>query len=221
MRKKIPIGFQESILQNTKLGHFYKTPTGNLYPSSTTILSATDTEKEIGLNKWRDKVGHDVADYITNRSATIGTNVHRMIECYIKNVFLDIKPCLMSIAHFDNLKPLLKNIGDYYGNELRLWNDSLKIAGTADCVAYYNGKLSIVDYKTKRKQQKEEWIFDHFLQLSSYAYMFQKLQKIRVEQIVLLVSSETNHRQEYIKNPRDFFKYFCERLAQYYKSLSK
>lgn len=216
-RNALPINFKEAIMEETPEGHFYKTPTGNRYASSTTILGATNPEKYAILENWRKRVGRDVAKYITDESAIIGTELHRMVECHIKNVFLDISPRLISQAHFTNLKQYVNKIGDYYGNEICLWDDDLRIAGTADCIAYYDGKLSIIDYKTKRRPQKEEYLFDHYLQLTSYAYMFQKRQGIKVEQVVLLISNEQNSRQEFKRDPRDFFQEFLKRLTLYRK----
>lgn len=216
-RNELPIKFKQAVMEETPEGHFYKTPTGNRYASSTTILGATNPNKDEILENWRKRVGREVAKYITDESAIIGTEVHRMVECHINNVFLDISPRLISQAHFNNLKFYINKISDYYGNELCLWDDYLKIAGTADCIAFYKGRLSIIDYKTKRRPQKEEYLFDHYLQLTSYAYMFQKLQNVKVEQIVLFISNEQNSKQEFVRDPREFFQEFLERLKQYRK----
>ena len=40
----------------------YETPDGNFYPSITTVLSTRNKE---GLFKWRERVGNDVANYVT------------------------------------------------------------------------------------------------------------------------------------------------------------
>jgi len=219
MRQLIPINFQQAVMEETPEGHFYRTPTGNRYASSTTILGATNAEKDEILKAWRVRVGREVAQYITDESAIIGTEVHTMIEYYINGCFLPISPRLISQAHFNNLKSLVNKIDNFYGNEIRLWDDKLGIAGTADNISYYNGKLSVVDYKTKRRPQKEEYLWDHYLQLSSYAYMFQKLEGVKVEQVVLLISSETNSRQEFIVDPRNYFIPLVKRIKMYYEKM--
>ena len=66
----------------------------------------------------------------------------------------------------------------------------MKLAGTSDCIATYDGELSIIDYKTKRSNQREEWMTDHFIQGTAYAQMFKELTGIQVKQVVILVSSE-------------------------------
>jgi len=88
--------------------------------------------------------------------------------------------------------------------------------GTSDCIAKYDGKLSVIDYKTKRSNQREEWLTDHFIQATSYGVMFKELTGIKVEQIVILVSSEKNTRMEFMKNPDEYRDLLEQRLDQYY-----
>ena len=95
-------------------------------------------------------------------------------------------------------------------------SDNMLLAGTADCIAEYNGILSVIDYKTKRSDQKEEWLTDYFIQCTAYAIMFKELTGIEVNQIVILVSSEKNTRAEFIKDPNDFKDQLKERLELFY-----
>ena len=57
-----------------------------------------------------------------------------------------------NILHdFKRIKDILDTrIGIVYGQELPLYSDHLKVAGRVDCVAEFDGKLSIIDYKTSR-----------------------------------------------------------------------
>ena len=45
-----------------------------------------------------------------------------------------------------------------------MWSDELKIAGTSDLIADYNGELAIIDWKTAAYLKKEEWLLSHILQ---------------------------------------------------------
>lgn len=209
--------FEQSHLTEKDGGHFYATPSGNTYPSATTILGATNPEKDRVLENWRKKVGYDVAQYITDESAIIGTQVHEQIEHYLNGTWLPYQPRLISKAHFQNLMPLIKNISGLYGNEIRLYSDSLKLGGTADCIAFYKGVLSIIDYKTKRRFYKKEWLYDHFLQLTAYAFMFSFLQGVKVERIVLLITNELGGKQEFIEDPRNFIRPLFKRVREYYE----
>jgi genome maintenance exonuclease 1 len=46
--------------------------------------------------------------------------------------------------------------------------------------------------------------------------MFRELTGIKVEQIVILVSSEKNTRAEFIKNPDDYHALLEQRIDQFY-----
>jgi genome maintenance exonuclease 1 len=214
----IPINFQQAKLIEKDNAHYYETPSGEIFPSITTILQKTmSIEKKESLQNWKDK--EVAAEYITSEAATIGTETHKLIENYINDVRQTDEVRLLTVAHFNNLIPFLQKIDDVHGTELRLYSDTMKLAGTSDCIAKYDGELSIIDYKTKRSNQKEEWMTDHFIQGTAYAEMFKELTGIEVKQIVILVSSEKNSRMEFVKNTKDYKDLLTQRLNQYYDIL--
>jgi ATP-dependent exoDNAse (exonuclease V) beta subunit len=214
----IPINFKQAELIERDNAHFYQTPTGEIYPSITTILHETMTnEKKESLQNWKNK--EIAADYITQEAATIGTETHKLIENHINEVRQTDEVRLLSVAHFNNLIPFLQKINDVHGTELRLYSNTMKLAGTSDCIAKYDGELSIIDYKTKRSNQKEEWMTDHFIQSTAYSQMFKELTGIEVKQVVILVSSEKNLRMEFVKNTEDYKDALIQRLNQYYDIL--
>ena len=214
----IPINFKQAKLIEKNNAHFYQTPTGEIYPSITTILQETmSKEKKESLENWKDQ--EVAAEYITQEAAIIGTETHKLIENHINEVRQADEVRLLSVAHFNNLIPFLQKINDVHGTELRLYSNKMKLAGTSDCIANYEGELSIIDYKTKRSNQKEEWMKDHFIQGTAYAQMFKELTGIKVKQVVILVSSEKNSRMEFIKNTEDYKDLLNKRLNQYYDIL--
>jgi len=213
----IPVNFTQSELIEKDEGHYYQTPSGVIYPSITTMLQKTQTpEKQQSLQSWRDQ--EIAADYITQQAAVIGSETHKLIENYLNGKEIMEKFKLLSEAHFNNLLPFVDKINDIQGIELRLYSDKLKLAGTSDCIANYDGKLSIIDYKTKRSNQREEWLTDHFIQATSYGVMFKELTGIKVEQIVILISSEKNTRMEFTKNPDDYIDLLEQRIEQFYST---
>ena len=214
----IPINFKQAELIEKDNAHFYQTPTGEIYPSITTILHETMTnEKKESLQNWKEQ--EIAADYITQEAATIGTETHKLIENHINEVRQTDDVRLLSVAHFNNLIPFLQKINNVHGTELRLYSNAMKLAGTSDCIASYDGELSIIDYKTKRSNQKEEWMTDHFIQGTAYAQMFKELTGIEAKQVVILVSSEKNSRMEFVKNTEDYKDLLTQRLNQYYDIL--
>ncbi|MCH7757492.1 MAG: PD-(D/E)XK nuclease family protein [Thaumarchaeota archaeon] len=210
----IPVNFTPSELIEKDDGHYYQTPSGAIYPSITTILQKTQPlEKQQSLQNWREQ--EIASDYITQEAAIIGSETHKLIENYLNGEEIFEKFRLLSEAHFNNLLPFVNKINDIHGIELRLYSDKMKLAGTSDCIAKYNGILSVIDYKTKRSTQREEWLTDHFIQATSYVVMFKELTGIKVEEIVILVSSEKNTRMEFIKNPDDYLDLLEQRIDQY------
>jgi len=196
-------------------GHWYKTKFDKIYPSISTILSATSSDKkQNSLKSWKEN--EPAHQYITTQAQKIGTQSHKIIENYLSNRLSLNEFDLLPIAHFNNLKPYLENISDITSIEQRMYSDNLKVAGTSDLIAEYNGELSIIDYKTKRKPQVDEYMYEYYLQTTCYAQMFQEVTGKKINQIVILVSSEKNTRQEFIKSCDDYFEPLNERIEKYY-----
>ncbi|WP_016939393.1 MULTISPECIES: PD-(D/E)XK nuclease family protein [Nitrosopumilus] len=206
---------REPTLLDREDGHWYQTKFDKIYPSISTILSATASdEKKNGLSAWREN--EPAHEYITAQSQHIGTQSHKIIEDYLaRNLNLE-EFDLLPIAHFHNLKPFLENISDVTCIEQRMYSDNLKVAGTSDLIAKYNGELSIIDYKTKRKPQVDEYMYEYYLQTTCYTQMFHEVTGQKINQVVILVSSEKNTRQEFIKKCDDYIQPMHERIEKYY-----
>lgn len=206
---------REPTLLDREDGHWYQTKFDKIYPSVNTILSATaPEEKKNGLSSWKEN--EPAHEYITAQSQHVGTQSHQIIEDYLsRNLNLE-EFDLLPIAHFHNLKPYLENISDVTCIEQRMYSDKLKVAGTSDLIAKYNGELSIIDYKTKRKPQVDEYMYEYYLQTTCYAQMFHEVTGQNINQVVILVSSEKNTRQEFIKPCVDYLEPLHERLEKYY-----
>lgn len=206
---------REPELLDREDGHWYKTKFDAIYPSISTILSATSSdEKQNILNAWREN--EPAHEYITAQAQDIGTQSHKIIENYLNNCLSLDEFDLLPIAHFNNLKPYLEHISDVTSIEQRMYSDKLKVAGTSDLIARYNGELSIIDYKTKRKPQRDEYMYEYYLQTTCYAQMFHEVTGRRINQVVILVSSEKNTRQEFIKSCDDYVEPLNERIEKYY-----
>jgi len=212
----IPITFQQAQLIEKDNQHFYQTPTGDVFPSITTILQKTmSAEKQQSLQNWKEQ--ETAAQYITEESAIIGTQTHKLIENHLNGITQTDEVRLLSVAHFNNLLPYIQKINDIHGIELRLYSNAMKLAGTSDCIAKYDGELSIIDYKTKRSNQQEEWMTDHFIQGTAYSEMFKELTGIEIKQVVILVSSEKNTRMEFVKRTDEYKDLLIQRLNQFYE----
>lgn len=186
---------------------------GISYPGMTGVLQKTKSEEDKkGLEEWRKNEKH--SEYIMRFAAEIGTQTHQLIEDYLYNRSSQTVH-LLAHAHFDKLKLFLDKITNIHGLETYLYSKSLQVAGTADTIAEYNGKLSIIDYKTKRSNQIEEYLHDYFLQTTGYSMMWEEMTGQKINQIVILVSSEKGQLEEFIKDPNDFKEELEQRIQQF------
>jgi len=194
---------------------FYVTPDGNSYPSITTVLSLQDKP---GIDKWREKVGEKEAKRISQDSMRIGTAVHQMAEFYLSNYIIKLKDEDKKIVDtFNRLRFLLGNINNIVGNEIALYSDLLRVAGTADCIAEYNGVPSVIDFKTSRKPKKEEWIDDYYMQTFAYKLMFEEMTGIEIQQIVILVACVESFDVQVFKKPAKDADEWLEKLVKIMK----
>jgi len=162
----------------------YVTPEGNAYPSITTILG---NQPKPGLVEWRKRVGDIEANKIMREASSLGTAVHDLCEQYLYNYKLKTSNN-EATGIFNRLRFLLGNIDNIIGLEIPLYSDQLKVAGTADCIAEYNGMLSVIDFKTSKKPKKEGWIEDYYIQAFFYAIAFFERTGVIPEQVVILIA---------------------------------
>jgi len=193
----------------------YETPEGNKYPSITTVLS---TRNKKGLMEWRNRVGNKVANYVAGKAAARGTKVHHMCEDYLNNMESNFpdkwekhKKNFLPFCLFKQLKEkVLCNIDNIYAQEAGLYSDKYKVAGRVDCVAEYNGVLSIIDFKTSTKERKDDWNDSYYIQGSAYAEMFKERTDIEIDQVVILVVTEDGTVQEFVKQKHDYLNALTE-----------
>ena len=187
---KIDLGYTDMIAHTTESGRVYEHPVERKnYPSITTVLSILS---EDSIAKWRKKVGNKEADRISSIASTRGTAVHELIEQYIDNESMnDLKTKFNPnvVQSFLSVKEILdERIGKVYGQELPLYSDHLCVAGRVDCVAEFDGKISIIDFKTSRKPKKRNWIQQYFMQEAAYAIMWEERTGMPITQLVTIVS---------------------------------
>ena len=144
-----PIKFLSGLEQHTKKsGRYYTDVDGNKYYSVTTVLSILNKE---AIMAWRKRVGNEEANRISTQAATRGTKVHDMIEKYIVGEEFD-QDNLIALSNFKDIQPIIdQNLTKIHAVEARLFSKHLGLAGTVDCVGVWDGKLSIIDWKTSKE----------------------------------------------------------------------
>ncbi len=176
---------------------YYVTPQGKEYPSITTVLS---TRNKKGLMEWRKRVGNDVATYISTKSATRGTHVHNMCEDYLNNEDVSETPFLPHVLFKQLRDKGLHKINNIHAQECALYSDKYEVAGRVDCIAEYDGNLSVIDFKTSSRERKDEWNESYYIQASAYAEMYRERTSIQIDQIVILVVTEDGVVQEFVRD---------------------
>jgi len=193
----------------------YETPEGNKYPSITTVLSVRNKK---GLFEWRKRVGEDVANYVARKAANRGTSVHHMCEDYINNDFDEEKHKKKFLPYvlFNQLKEsVLQKIDNIYAQECGLYSDKYKVAGRVDCIAEYDGKLSIIDFKTSSKERSDDWNESYYIQASAYAEMFEERTGIEINQVAILVVTEDGVVQEFVKNKTEYLPMLTDTIKEW------
>jgi genome maintenance exonuclease 1 len=205
--------------KTTEEGRRYFTPDGNAYPSITTVLGVLSKD---GILEWRKRVGEEEANRISRQAATRGTAVHKLAEDYLDNLPDWNKGAMpANLASFNDLKTILdERLNNIYFQEEFLYSDRLKCAGQVDCIAEFDGQLSIVDFKTSRKPKKEEWITSYFIQASFYAAAFYERTGIPIKQGVILITVDGNEPQVFKVNTYDYLEHFLS-VRKKYKEIHK
>ena len=188
---------------NTDSGRYYKTPTGVLYPSVTTVTGLMNAN---AIHAWRSRVGNEEANRVSSQASARGTRIHQLCEDYLNNDVIDTsKYDLNDASNFAELKQELdRNLDNIHLQEERLYSDYLKMAGTVDCVAEWKGKLSIIDFKTAKKLKNRDHIPNYFCQAAAYAIMYEERYNIPVSRIVILISVD-NELPQVFEDRRDYY----------------
>ena len=210
----VPQEKQSDLKTKTIQGHrFYLLPNGNKLPSITSVLSARGNE---GIARWRASVGEQVANTIMRNAANRGTAVHKLTENYLNNEELSQQGVLPT-ALFTILKTELDKINNIVMQEGALYSDKWGVAGRVDCIAEYEDKLSVIDFKTSTKDKKEEWIENYFIQTSAYCEMYEELYGKSIDQIVILIVTEEGTTQTFVKNKKDYLPLLKPAIEEFHK----
>ena len=172
----------------------YKTPSGRAYPSVTTV---TGLHSAKGIAEWRKRVGEAEANRISGKASARGTRIHQYCEDYLRGNLFEAD--MFDLEMFNSIKFLLDDIDNIHALETPLYSDHLEIAGTVDCIAEFQGKLSIIDFKTASKPKDRDDIHNYFMQCAAYSVAFEELTKIPVTRLVILMAVDNDDPRWFIE----------------------
>ena len=190
---------------------FYETPEGDRYPSVTTVTGLLSRE---AIQSWRLRVGEEQANKITKDATTRGSKVHKLAEMYLRNelvsqtsLFEEERPIIGEM--FNQLVGELdKNVGTIKAIEAGLYSNELKVGGTVDLVAEWDGVLSVIDFKTSSKPKRIDWIDAYFMQCSAYAMMWEERTGVPISQVVIAIAVDNHAAQVFFGKPDDYIEQF-------------
>lgn len=211
------IKLDTAVLPNTKGKNidgvrFYEID-GKSYPSVTSVLSLLKADS---LKSWRTNVGDSVANWEMGRAARRGKGMHTLVEQYLQSQTPTVRDVL-PLGLFKLIKPYVDKIDNIRMLETIMYSKNLTLAGQVDCVADYNGKLSVIDFKSANKERLESWVENYFLQTTAYSMMYEELYGVKIDQLVILLACEDGVAQCFIKSRADYEKKLLESIENFYK----
>jgi len=197
--------------EDTESGRYYLLDNGKKLPSVTTV---TGWKKSTFFEKWRRENPKE-ARRVTKR----GNKIHSVIEDYVNNLEIDVKnlPPIESQL-FLQMKEEVDKIDNVRGTELALASENIGLAGRADCIAEYNDKLSIIDFKGSTRKKYRGGIENYFLQATAYALMWQEMTEESIEQITIIIGCETGDTQVFSDNPVNWVRSLRREIEDYRKA---
>lgn len=215
MFNRIKYDLPKLIQENVNGIRRYVTPSGESYASVTTVLSEYNKE---WLAEWRRNVGHVEANKISRIASTRGTIVHSTLERYLNNEVVITKDLPLNVRPiFSQIKKMVdSSVNNIHCLEDRLFSSKLRLAGTVDCVAEYNGVLSVIDFKSSKKLKEKNNIANYFMQGAAYIDMVNdnEILNLNVDQVVIMIGVDNeNYGQEFVINGNE--------LAHYRQELQK
>jgi genome maintenance exonuclease 1 len=177
----------------TESGRMYITEDGQ-FPSVTTI---TSWEKQEFFKIWR-KQNPEESKRVTAR----GNRLHSIIECYLNNEDLSKKEIMPNdMDLFIQIKAELDKIDNIKALETPLYGKNVGLAGRVDCIAEYDGVLSIIDFKGSTRQKRKEDIDNYMMQATAYALLWKEMTGQTIENFVILISCEDGAVQVFKDTP--------------------
>jgi len=195
---------------------FYVSPNSIKLPSVTTVLGHF---KKAQIIEWRNRVGEKEANSISGRASVRGTKFHTLLEKYLRNeqtLFEGVMPDMKQA--FSDIRSTIDKIDNIHYIEAPLYSEVLGVAGRTDVIAEFDGVPSIIDFKTSRREKKEEWITDYFEQATAYSLMYEELTQFQIHQVVIIISVDgLDKPQVFVKDRLNYIDSLMTKIEIYIK----
>lgn len=171
-------------------------------PSVTRVLGSKSNDH---IEAWKAAVGVEEAARVSRRATSRGSYLHENTENYLLNhrVHIDSRR-IMDVAMFRSFTPLLDRIQNIMVLEDPVFSRTFSCAGTVDCVAEFDGQLSIIDFKTSNHIKTNDEIESYWVQTSVYSYAIQEMTGIKIPNLVILMAVEGSKPLVFKGNRADY-----------------
>ena len=125
-------------------------------------------------------------------ATTRGNKVHKLIEnCLSNKPETDLvgNHGVLAAGLFQLMIPALDKIDQIRVLEKAIYSKRLRLAGTVDCIAEYDGKLSIIDFKTASRK-RDEINENYLVQATFYSIAWEERTGEKIDQIAILTVTE-------------------------------
>lgn len=217
MNMKINPPFEYITLQQLNLpgGRRYVSPDGEKIPSVTTILDKTADKQAI--IDWREAIGSEKADSITNEAANLGSELHNNLENFMQGKSMSGSYMGKALAKLIATKGLSK-VDEVWAIEGSFYYPGL-YAGRSDLIGVHQGVPAIMDFKNARDVKTKDMIGDYFLQLCAYAMAHNWMYDTEINKGVIMMATRGARYLEFIIEGEEFDMYmdqWLSRLEMYY-----
>lgn len=192
--------FNDLLCETKETGRTYATPKGAKYPSITTVLGILS---EDAIKAWRKRVGYEEANRISRQAAARGSKTHDALELFVKNIEPTLETPLINYLYKQIAYILEENLTEVNGIEQALYSNHLGVAGRVDLVGVFNGKRSIIDFKTSSKPKKKAFCESYFCQETFYAIAWEELTGQPITQLVTIIANEEGPQPQIFVEHRD------------------
>lgn len=196
-----------------------------IFPSVTRVLNATMSDSSrIALARWRSKMIADLGEAgfqeFYKGQIESGTDFHEKVQRHFSGTIQDLvnspNPALRSISNIS------KHISDVSVVESHVIHNKLAYRGIIDCVAKYNNKPVLIEWKrSDKKKTLIQNTFDAPLQLCAYigALNFDINYNLQVQGGIVVVAYSDGTPADVFTVPLDecqkYWKQWLGRLRQY------
>nr|5ZYV_A Chain A, Mitochondrial genome maintenance exonuclease 1 [Homo sapiens] len=148
----------------------------NVIPSVTRVLQQTMTKQQVFLlERWKQRMilelGEDGFKEYTSNVFLQGKRFQEALESILspQETLKERDENLLKSGYIESVQHILKDVSGVRALESAVQHETLNYIGLLDCVAEYQGKLCVIDWKTSEKPKPFiQSTFDNPLQVVAY-----------------------------------------------------